>query len=146
MDQGRRDRVERSVRVAYRLLDVATVVLILSGQVNITGVFMTYEAGFSLSMAGPITGGARSEAYQTTPNGNLVIDLIDIIAAFLLILDQINVIGTFISAHRFSIVVSGPIFGELKRVATVPELAEFSAIYQDHVMQKCRNDRQQARK
>lgn len=145
MDEGAENRVEKSLRVLYRTLDVAAVVLLLTGQITITGVFFTSDGGFSLSLSGPITGAARTVSAET-PNGNLVIDLIDVLAAFLLILDQVNVIGTFISAHRFTIVISGPPFGEPKRVAYAPEARAFFTAYEDQVYQKCIANRVQARK
>ncbi|UOF89482.1 hypothetical protein LSG31_16520 [Fodinisporobacter ferrooxydans] len=136
----------QAIQALYRSLDVITVVLLLTGQITISGVFVTTEGGFSLSLAGPITGGARSVSNESTPNGNFVIDVIDVIAAFLLILDQINVIGTFVSAHRFTIVISGPPFGEPKRVAYLPATLRFFSSYRETVLQKCNVAIQKPRK
>jgi hypothetical protein len=128
----------KAIENIYRSLDVITVVLLLTGQIAISGVFMTTDAGFSLSLSGPITGGARSISDETHPFGNDVIDAIDIFAAILLILNQINVIGTFVSAHRFTIVVSGPFFGEPKRVAYSPEASRFISSYRYTILRKCK--------
>lgn len=122
------------IQNVYRSLDVTAAVLLLTGQISISGVFITTGAGFSLSLSGPITGGMRTVSHTTKTNQ--VIDSIDAIAAILLILDQINVIGTFISAHRFTLVVTGPVFGEKKRVAYSPKTQKIFSDYQSLIMKK----------
>ncbi|BCJ86327.1 hypothetical protein [Effusibacillus dendaii] len=133
-----KNRFEKSVQAIHRTLDLITVVLLLTGQITIGGVFITTEGGFSLSLRGAITGSARSIGIETVPQANLVLDAADAIAALLLILDQINVIGTFITNGSFTIVVSGPAFGEEKRVAYSPDARKFFSEFKDHVFEKCR--------
>ncbi|MBL0388286.1 hypothetical protein JJB07_16905 [Tumebacillus sp. ITR2] len=127
------------IQTVYRSLDVITVVLLLTGQITIGGVFFFQGGGFSISLFGPITGAQRSVGVQGVPGANVVIDLVDLIAAFLLITDQVNVVGTLITANHFTIVISGPPFGEAKRTAAYPlETQNFFSIYKDHVAQKCK--------
>lgn len=126
--------VQKSLQILYRSLDVLTVALLLSGQINLSGVFFFKGGGFSLSFAGPITGGRRAVS-AATPAADTVIDFISVVASYLLILDQINVTGTLVTQGGFTIVLSGPVFGEWKRVAYAPEAREFFAAYKDHVMQ-----------
>ena len=121
------------MQVLYRTLDVITVVLLLSGQINISGVFFFKGGGISLSFAGPITGGLRSIPQQGEPEAVVGIDFISIVAALLLILDQVNIIGTLVTQSGLSIVLSGPILGEANRGAYSPEACEFIDAYTEHV-------------
>lgn len=93
-----------------RTLGLITAILLLTGQITIIGIFVR-PGRFSLSLGGPITGGSRLEGIDNQGMGNFVINFIDIILAILLIIDEINVTGSFISSGDFTINVSGPIFG-----------------------------------
>ncbi len=93
-----------------RTLGLITAILLLTGQITIIGIFVR-PGRFSLSLGGPITGGSRLEGIDNQGIGNVVINFIDIILAILLIIDEINVTGSFISSGDFTINVSGPIFG-----------------------------------
>ncbi|ARU61565.1 hypothetical protein CBW65_11500 [Tumebacillus avium] len=115
----------RTVKRIYRTIEVITVALLLSGQINVSGVFFFKGGGFSLSFAGPITGGVRSLGVPEAPASDAVIDLISLAAALLLILDQVNVTGTLLTQGGYTIVLSGPIFRQAKRVAAVPQTRRF---------------------
>ncbi|GAB6930410.1 hypothetical protein JCM10914A_43930 [Paenibacillus sp. JCM 10914] len=94
-----------------RKLDLITAILILNGQVTITGVFLQTGGAFSIPVGGPITGGYRIESRSKSQAGNATIDLIDILLVIFLLCDAINVQGTYITSGRFSIVLGGPLFG-----------------------------------
>jgi hypothetical protein len=126
-------RATVAVRTIHRFLDVATVLLLLTGQITIGGVFIA-PGGFALSLSGPITG---SGAVGKTAQAKLVLDGLDILTALLLVIDEINVIGTYITAGRFTIVVGGPPFGLDKTEAYAPTALEFFDDYREMVFQKC---------
>jgi hypothetical protein len=130
-------RANAVARSIHRFLDVATILLLLTGQITIGGVFIA-PSGFGLSLSGPFTG---SGAVGETPQANLVLDGLDILTALLLVIDEINVVGTFITADRFTIVVSGPPFGLAKAEAYAPTASEFFDDYQEMVFRKCYVDR-----
>lgn len=128
-----REAVKKNVQTIYRGIDILTAVLILTGQITNRGVFISGEQ-FSLPFAGPITG--RTRKVSTIPQGNLILDTIAIIAAFLLILGEVNVIGILFASGGFTLVVSGPPFGAPKTEAYVPEAISFFSEYRDMVMKK----------
>jgi hypothetical protein len=111
-------QVTRSV---HRGMGLVTAVLLLTGQITIGGVFIA-PSDFALSLSGFFTG---SGAFGVTDRDNFVLDGLDIIAAFLLILNQLQVIGTYITAKRFSIVVGGPIFGGAEVEGYTPSASQF---------------------
>jgi hypothetical protein len=115
-----------------RSLDILTAVLLLTGQLKITSVFLSSES-FGLSLAGPITGYA---AEGKTPSAELALDALDVITALLLITDQINVVGPFIGSRTISIVVSGPPFGYAKLAGYLPKTQEFFTDYRVRLMSK----------
>jgi hypothetical protein len=121
------------VQSIHRFLDVSTVLLLLTGQITIGGVFIAPD-GFALSLSGPFTG---SGAVGKTPQARLVLDGLDILTALLLVVDEINVIGTYITANRFTIVVGGPPFGLDKTEAYTPAAWEFFDDYREMVFHKC---------
>lgn len=128
------DASTRNVRIIYRTIEVITVALLLSGQINVSGVFFFKGGGFSLSFAGPITGGLRAQGVPEVPASDTGIDVITLAAALLLILDQINVTGTLLTQGGYTIVLSGPIFGQSKRVAYVPRARKFAAELKEQAM------------
>ncbi|MCJ7986054.1 hypothetical protein MUB16_22125 [Priestia sp. OVL9] len=60
---------------------------------------------------------------------NIIIDMIDVFLAALLLNNQINVSGAFISSGRFTINVSGPIFGVPKTEPALSELNQSSQFF-----------------
>ena len=94
-----------------RDLNLATAFLLLTGQITVRGVFV-YPGRFSLSLSGPIFGSTRIVGKEPQHITNTVIDIIDVLIAILLIMDQIRIIGVLVGPGRFSLTVTGPIFGE----------------------------------
>jgi hypothetical protein len=111
-----------------RNLDVVTAILLLTGQITIIGVFVTPGA-FRVSVGGPITGTSRIEGKGGNVGINIIIDMIDVFLAALLLNNQINVSGAFISSGRFTINVSGPIFGVPKIEPALSELNQSSQFF-----------------
>ena len=104
-----------------RTIDTVAALLLLTGQVTISGVFVR-PGRFSVSIGGPIFGGRRLEGKNHSRAGSLVIDIIDILLAIFLLNDEINVEGTFISSGTFTMNISGPIFGFPKVIPALPNL------------------------
>ena len=94
-----------------RDLNLATAFLLLTGQITVRGVFV-YPGRFSLSLSGPSFGSTRIVGKEPQHITNTVIDIIDVLIAILLIMDQIRIIGVLVGPGRFSLTVTGPIFGE----------------------------------
>lgn len=109
------------IRSIQRDLSIVTVALLLTGQITIIGVFVT-PGGFRVSLGGPLTGENRIEGKFEKQTTNIIIDVIDIVLAILLINDEIGVTGSFIAPGRFTINVSGPIFGVPKLEPNLPYL------------------------
>ncbi|MBO9129415.1 hypothetical protein [Bacillus sp. 165] len=107
--------MSKEIEVILRELDIITAVLIFIGQITIGGVFIQTGDAFSLSLSGPITGGSRVESNPRRPIVDGAIDIVNILTGVLLLTDQINVIGTYITSGRFTIVVGGPPFRGEKR-------------------------------
>lgn len=99
---------KRAISAALRAIDIWAAILLLSGQVTVTGAFVSSGAIW-LSFTGPIFGGTRITG--KTPGANAVIDAVDVVTALLLIIGQITNTGPWISSGRFNFVVSGPAFG-----------------------------------
>ncbi|MEC1522272.1 hypothetical protein P9D43_09605 [Neobacillus niacini] len=93
-----------------RDLNLVTAFLLLTGQITVIGVFIT-SGGFRVSLSGPILGGERTVGKYEDKISNAVIDIIDLVLAILLIVDQIRLTGVVLGPRRFSVNVSGPIFG-----------------------------------
>ncbi|MEH7251865.1 hypothetical protein V7111_07040 [Neobacillus niacini] len=104
-----------------RNLNLATAALLLTGQITIVGVFVT-PPEFSLSLSGPLFGRTRLEGKPGNKFATSLIDVLDIIIAVLLILDEIRLVSCVVGPTRFSINVSGPIFGAPKYLPTLPTL------------------------
>jgi hypothetical protein len=101
---------KRAISSIQRNIDIVTAILLLTGQITIIGVFVT-PGGFRISIGGPLTGISRLEGKKRSRVVNWFIDVIDIILALLLLHNQISVMGTFTASQRFTLTVSGPIFG-----------------------------------
>ena len=95
----------------YKTIDYMAAILLLTGQVTSSGVFVSPN-GLWVSITGPILGGIRLSGKSFA--ANVTLDAIDIITALLLILGQITVTGPWISSGSFSLVISGPVFGVTK--------------------------------
>lgn len=111
------------IAALQRDLNIATAFLLLTGQITIIGVFLT-PGEFSLSLSGPLFGRTRLQGkfgdYQLTA----LVDTLDIVIAVLLITDAIRVVSAVVGPGRFSIDVSGPIFGASLYQPTLPLLKE----------------------
>lgn len=122
---GRNSEQQKELQIIASLqrdLNLATAFLLLTGQITIIGIFVT-PGEFNLSLGGPILGRARLESkYKDMKLVNSIIDIIDVIIVVLLIIDEIRITGTVIGPNRFSIIVSGPIFGSPKYEPTLPSL------------------------
>jgi hypothetical protein len=95
-------------------IDVGTAVLLLTGQITTSGIFVVPE-GFYLAATGPILGGVRSKG-RTVP-ATAALDGLDALVAILLLLNLIRVTGPYISSRRWFIAFSGSIFG-IKDIGT----------------------------
>ncbi|AXI29592.1 hypothetical protein CIB87_11430 [Priestia megaterium] len=122
------DKERELIFAIQRNLDVVTAILLLTGQITIIGVFVTPGA-FRISVGGPITGTSRIEGKDGDAGINIIIDMIDVILGALLLNNQINVSGAFISSGRFTINVSGPIFGVPKTEPALSELNQSSQFF-----------------
>jgi hypothetical protein len=105
--------IQKEIQVIASLqrdLNLATAVLLLTGQLTIIGVNVA-PGGFSVSLSGPIFGRCRLEGKFGERVTNTVIDVIDILITILLIIDKIRIFRTMIGPDGFAVNVSGPIFG-----------------------------------
>ncbi|WP_206832518.1 hypothetical protein [Alicyclobacillus fructus] len=106
----------------HRTLGIGTAILLLTRQITVGGVFIS-PGSFSLSLSGFFTGSGaegRSDADQR------LLDVIDFVTALLLIVNELQVIGTYITTGRFTIVVSGPLFGSEPVEGYTPTAREFA--------------------
>lgn len=101
---GKRDVVSG----IYESIDLLTAVLLLTGQLMMTGVFVVPE-GLYLSLTGPIIGGNKMEGKNK--NAHAVLDLLDIFAGLLLAMGALTVTGPYVTSGSLFIVVSGPPLG-----------------------------------
>jgi hypothetical protein len=124
------------VESIQRNIDIITAVLLLTGQLTIARLAIE-PGGFAPSVGGPLTGLRRLEGKFGNKTINLVIDIGDIVLAILLITNKINVTGVFLGPGRFSINITGPIFGIPKRKYTIPDLervfTQFRWVISDHL-------------
>ena len=98
-------------------IDIITAILLLTGQITTTGIFFVPE-GFYLGATGPILGGVRSTGQSGS--ASVILDVVDVLAAVLLIMNAIRVTGPYITSNRFFLVFSGPLFG-IKDIVNVLE-------------------------
>ncbi|MFD2443915.1 hypothetical protein ACFSO7_07940 [Bacillus sp. CGMCC 1.16607] len=134
--------IQEEIRVIASLqrdLNLATAVLLLTGQITIIGVFVT-PGEFSISLSGPLFGGTRLESKFGDKFTNALIDVIDVIISILLIIDEIRVISTVIGPSRFSVDVSGPIFGAPVYEPTLPILKKNYHFFQKIVSKHFKMD------
>ncbi len=98
-------------------IDIVTAVLLLTGQITTTGIFFVPE-GFYLGSTGPILGGVRSTGQSGS--ASVILDVVDVFAGLLLIMNALRVTGPYITSQRVFVVFSGPIFG-IKQIVNVLE-------------------------
>ncbi|MDP9729484.1 hypothetical protein ACOJUR_02325 [Alicyclobacillus tolerans] len=127
MKSGSGGQGTAAIEALYRGLGLLTAAFLLTEQLKISGVFLSSGA-FSLSLSGPVTG---YQMFGVTEEANQWMYGMNVITAFLLILDELQVIGTYITSGRFSVVVSGPLFGGIRMGVYLPETQEFFHDYQD---------------
>lgn len=101
---GKRDVVSG----IYESIDLLTAVLLLTGQIVMTGVFVIPE-GLYLSLTGPILGGAKITG--KSKGASAVLDGLDILAGLLLAMGALTVTGPYVTSGSLYIVVSGPPLG-----------------------------------
>lgn len=102
----------------YQAIDFSAAILILTGQITSTGVFVS-PSGFWLSLTGPILGGTRLQGSNFASTA--VLDAVDVVAALLLIMGQLTVTGPWITSGSFNLVITGPAFGVLRVPVPVTE-------------------------
>ncbi|TCP59617.1 hypothetical protein EV586_101846 [Tumebacillus sp. BK434] len=115
----------RSVLLPYlegfrQAIDLSVAALLLSGQITIRSVIVSPSEEIRLNVTGPIFGGGRTVAKGNRGDVDLIIDAANIVAAYLLILNQINVSGVFLQSQRFTMTLGGPVLGSPKTVANLP--------------------------
>ena len=86
-----------------------------------------------MSLSGTLTG---SGVVAKTQGAVAVLDALDIIASLLLILGEIDVIRTYATANRFTVVVGGPPFGLQKVEGCSPRARQFFDDYSHAVLRK----------
>lgn len=110
------------IREIQRDLDLIIASLLLTGQITLTRIYFG-PGYFGVTVGGPITGVSRLEGKGKNHLFNFSLDVIDILVAILLIKDEINLVGLFISSDaRFSLSISGPLLGREKVVPVLPYL------------------------
>ncbi|WP_211748165.1 hypothetical protein [Paenibacillus sp. Marseille-Q4541] len=130
---------KKKLNIILRNINLLTATLLLNGQVSITGVFIQTDGAFSVSIGGPITGGFRIVSKSGSKSENITITIIDFVIAIFLILDLLNVQGTYFTSGRFSIVVGGPLFGGDK--TEIKEVNRLNADFNTYVRRKRRKGR-----
>lgn len=107
---------ENIIREIQRDIDLIIAFLLLTGQITLTRVYFG-PGYFGVTVGGPLTGANRLESSNGDPLGNVTLDIVDILIAILILKDEINLVGLFIASDaRFSLSISGPIFGRAKVV------------------------------
>lgn len=91
----------------FQALDFSVAVLLLTGQITTSGVFIMPDA-ISVSCSGPIFGGNRLQGRNKV--SQIALDGIDVLLALLLILGEVTIIGPWVGYQVLSIVVGGPPF------------------------------------
>lgn len=127
---------ENAIREIQREIDIVIAFLLLTGQITLTRVYFG-PGYFGVTVGGPLTGANRLESINDNPLGNFTLDIIDIIIAVLILKDEINLVGLFVASDaRFSLSISGPLFGREKVVPVTKFLKknqkEFNAIVSDN--------------
>lgn len=136
MGRNHAELEENAIRDIQRDIDIVIAFLLLTGQITLVRVYFG-PGYFGVTVGGPLTGANRLESANNNQLGNFTLDLIDIVLAILLIKDKINLVGLFIASDaRFSLSLSGPIFGRAKVVPVTNYLKknqkEFNRILDKH--------------
>ena len=122
------------IATLQRDINLLAAFLILTGQLTIVGIFII-PGGFSVSFSGPITGGSRLESKFGDQVTNVLIDVIDVIIAVLLIIDELRLVSTVFAQSRFSIDFTGPIFGNPIVEPTIPILQQNHVFLHKYVLE-----------
>jgi len=115
----------RILRGMQYSIDFLTAILLLTGQITTSGIYIVPN-GFFLAGTGPILGGVRLEG--VSPATKYGLDIVDIINALLLIIDQVRVTGPFFTSGRVYMVWTGDIFGLERFEVSGPEHEERQAL------------------
>ena len=105
------------VEVVQYSIDFVTAILLLTGRITTSGIFVVPE-GFFLAATGPILGGDNLEG--KTVQTALGLRAVNLVSAILLILNVIRVTGPYIYSQRALIIFSGEIFGIKPTTGAVP--------------------------
>ncbi|PLT32074.1 hypothetical protein [Bacillus sp. V5-8f] len=112
------------VSTIHRKINIITASLIITGQITILRMYIE-PGGFGFTLGGPLTGRIRLEGKHGNEALSLILDIVDIILAILLLIDEIEVNGVFLSSGGgFSFNVTGPIFGGPKIDPTLPDISK----------------------
>lgn len=103
-------------------IDFITAILLLTGQLTTTGIFVVPE-GFYLSSTGEILGGVRLTGKNE--NAASVLRMVNVIVALLLVVNAIRVTGPYVTSGRVFIVFGGAIFG-VKEIAGVADVEDMN--------------------
>lgn len=114
IERERKTAVLQSIQYS---VDFVTAILLLTGQITTSGLFIVPE-GFYLASTGEILGGVRLTGQTSGAVG--ILRLVDIIAALLLVVNAVRVTGPYITSGRAFIVFSGEIFGVKEIAGVVP--------------------------
>ncbi|MCL6487642.1 MAG: hypothetical protein K6T76_01690 [Alicyclobacillus mali] len=106
----------------HRAIGIGTAILLLMRQITVGGVFIS-PGNISLSLSGFFTGSGADGKNEVDKR---LLDAIDFVTALLLIVNELQVIGTYLTAGRFTIVVSGPLFGSEVVAGYTPTAREFA--------------------
>jgi hypothetical protein len=132
--EGIKRILELYVRSLHHSIDITTAVLLLTGQLSIRSVVFASDE-FRLSLTGPILGGDKTVGRNST-GAPFVLDAINAVTAFLLILGEIQTVGIFVQSRRLSLLVTGPPFGTERTETYVPGTERFFAEYRQRILQK----------
>ncbi|WP_394231984.1 hypothetical protein [Niallia oryzisoli] len=122
---------EHIIASLQRDINLTLAFLLLSGQLTIRGVFVN-SGRFSISLSGPIIGGARTIGKFGDDVTNTIIDIIDAILSILLIMDEIRLVGVLVGPGRVSLTVSGPMFGDPLNEPSLPNVRFFRQMISTH--------------
>ncbi|KIL45225.1 hypothetical protein [Jeotgalibacillus soli] len=130
-----KSKIQKDLQIIASLqrdLNLVTAALLMTGQITIVGIFVN-PGGFVPSLSGPLLRNERLEGLNGNVFSTMLIDIIDIILAILLLIDEIGVTSILVGPGRFSIDVTGPIFGVAKRVPALPYLQKDYEFMRDNI-------------
>ncbi|WP_134703154.1 hypothetical protein [Ammoniphilus sp. YIM 78166] len=127
MKKGEREKETLSILQIQRTVDLATAYLLFINQITISSTVIS-SGGFRVTVGGPITGTGRLVSKSGSAVENLVIRGISVTIGLLLLVNQINVQGAFIGPGRFTINITGPIFGIPRNEPNLNVVKRFKAL------------------